>query len=492
MAKFKPSEYQQAIYDFIQNGSGHGLVNAVAGSGKSTTIINAFGYIREDQECLFLAFNKSIVEELKIKLSFTDNVTVSTLHALGCRSIMRKLRVKIDDMKYKRFVYQYFEGGRNIPSYIEPDEEAEFKTNILKLIDLGRVNLISTEDRLLEIASKFDLNLIGNECHFALRFIKWGLQKEDSIDFTDMVYWPVAKDLWVPKYDWVFIDECQDLNAAQRELFLKTLKSTSRFIAVGDPRQAIYGFAGADIESFNILAKLPGVQKFPLSICYRCDSSIIALSQKLVPYIKARPDAPLGEVRIASYLEAESGDMILCRFTAPLTSLCMTYISSGIKARIQGKDIGLNLINMIKKTRCLIVDDMFDRLNGEANRIAMNFAKTNGVPIAEAFESNVFKSFMDKLGAIRALSEGLDKTDLIIRRIEALFSDDNKEGVILTTIHKAKGLEANRVFILEPDKMHSARAMEIGWARDQEYNLEYVAYTRAKHFLGFIKDYTGI
>lgn len=489
MAKFKPSKYQQAIYDFIQNGSGHGLVNAVAGSGKSTTIINAFGHIGKDQDCLFLAFNKSIVEELKIKLSSADNVTVSTLHALGCRSIMRKLRVKIDDMKYKRFVYQYFEGGRNLPSFVDPEDESEFKNNILKLVDLGRVNLVKTEDQMLSLASKFELNIIGNECSYALRLIKWGLQKEETIDFTDMIYWPVMKDLWVPKFDWIFIDECQDLNAAQRELFLKSLKTGSRFIAVGDPRQAIYGFSGADIESFNILANLPGVQKFPLSVCYRCDTSIIRLARKLVPQIEERPGADPGEVKDVSYQDAKSGDMVLCRFTAPLVKLCMEYISNGIKAKVQGRDIGVNLVNMIRKTRCKGVNDMMDRLHSEANRIALHFSKSNKVPLKEALSSGVYQNFMDKVKAIEVLSRGLDYSDQVIRRIEALFSDNNNEGIILSTIHKSKGLEADRVFILLPDKIHSPRAMSIDWAREQEFNLEYVAYTRAKHFLGFIKDF---
>ena len=57
------------------------------------------------------------------------------------------------------------------------------------------------------------------------------------------------------------------------------------------------------------------------------------------------------------------------------------------------------------------------------------------------------------------------------------------------TIHKSKGLECERVFILCPDKMMLDRAMQIEWMAEQERNLVYVAYTRAKNYLGFITDY---
>ena len=60
MSKFVPSVYQQKIYDFITNGSGNAVVSAVAGSGKTTTLINAIKLIPKDKNLIFLAFNKSI------------------------------------------------------------------------------------------------------------------------------------------------------------------------------------------------------------------------------------------------------------------------------------------------------------------------------------------------------------------------------------------------------------------------------------------------
>ena len=88
MGNFKPSAYQQAIYDFMANENGNAVIDAVAGSGKSTTIVNALKLIKPNTSVLFLAFNKSIVEELRSK-SKDDNAQIMTIHSCGWRAIMR-------------------------------------------------------------------------------------------------------------------------------------------------------------------------------------------------------------------------------------------------------------------------------------------------------------------------------------------------------------------------------------------------------------------
>ena len=96
--------------------------------------------------------------------------------------------------------------------------------------------------------------------------------------------------------------------------------------------------------------------------------------------------------------------------------------------------------------------------------------------------------YQDKVDAIRYLSHDLNWASETISRINTIFSD-KAQGICLSTIHKSKGLEADRVFILAPETMYHERAMRIDWMAEQEANLVYVAYTRAKHYLGFITDY---
>ena len=271
MATFVPSKYQKTVYTYITRGKGNAVIDAVAGSGKSTTIVNALKIIPANKQILFLAFNASIVQELKIKIGNLPNVEVRTLHSLGMKAVVKAFKSQVDENKYTAWLNSGIKSGFIRPYSNLGDRQGEWKSNILKLIDLGRVNLVRNEGELDELAFKHNLILLDNEIEKAIQGIRWGETETSVIDFTDMIYLPVVRNLHMFQFDWVFIDECQDLNAAQRSLFLKCVAKTGRFVAVGDPRQAIYGFAGADVESFNLLKSIPHTVKLPLSVCYRCD-----------------------------------------------------------------------------------------------------------------------------------------------------------------------------------------------------------------------------
>lgn len=489
--KFQPSQYQQAIYNEIKEGSSNLVIDAVAGSGKTTTIVNAISLIDPNDSVLFLAFNKSIVEELKIKLDFFENVDVSTIHSLGARSLTSMFRTKVNGDKYKAHLNRGMETGVYRPTrQMEPEEHEEYKANIRKLIDLIRVNLCKSVDEFESLAFHHGLFLRNNEIQIAADCVRWGYRNIEEIDFTDMIYFPAMKNINMPKYDWIFIDECQDLNAAQRTTVLKCLKSDGRFVAVGDPQQAIYGFAGADVESFNILKNTPNTKVLPLSVCYRCDESIIEMAKKIVPKIEARDNAPEGVVEEKSkYEDVQDGDMVICRNVSPLTSLCMNYIANGRKAYIKGGDIGANLVNMIKNTKRTRMEDVMVVLDKEYKKIISRVISAQNCSSFEASEHPHATNYMDKIEAINVLTGTLKTADAVMNRIKSIFSDENKAGICLSSIHKSKGLECDRVYILKPELLYNKRAMKIDWMAEQESNLVYVAFTRAKHFLGFITNF---
>ena len=491
MGTFIPSKYQKAVYTYIQKGRGNALINAVAGSGKSTTIVNALRLIDSSKQILFLAFNKSIVEELKIKIGNLTNVEIRTLHSLGCKALLKTYKSRVDETKYESWLNSGIQTKFIVPvSHLSDEDMGNWKSNIRKMLDLGRVNLVKDAAGLDDLAFKHGLNLVDNEIEVAQRGIAWGEQETSVIDYTDMIHLPVVKRLRVYQFDWVFIDECQDLNAAQRNLFLMCLKPNGRFVAVGDPRQAIYGFAGADVESFNLLGGIPHTVKLPLSVCYRCDSDIINLAKEIVPQIEARDNAPAGVVSHECKIEdVQDGDMVLCRVTAPIVRLCMHYISQGVKAYVKGRDIGKNLINMIKKTNKTKMTDVMEKLERELGRIIGRVVAKTNCTEEEAKESEMYRTYEDKLNVIDILSEGLETAEGVIDRIDTIFSDDSRNGICLSTVHKSKGLESDRVFIVNPDKFYIKSCMRIPWMAEQERNLVYVAYTRAKHFLGFIEKF---
>lgn len=487
---FKPSPYQMAIYDFIEKSKGNAVISAVAGSGKTTTIVNALKLIPQTESVIFIAFNKSIVEELKTKVpSFVD---VSTIHSVGWQAIRKKYKyAKIDDRKVYYFLKEISIMWEEIQLMDEQEDKDDYIGRVRKLIDLARVNLITDVTLLEEIAEKHNMELTNGEAVKALECVRALGMKTETIDFTDMLYIPASKKLQMPKtYKWVFVDECQDLNVAQQEILKLLMNKDSRFVAVGDPQQAIYGFAGADVESFNKLKAMPSTVELPLSVSYRCGKKIIELAQTIVPHISYPDNAPDGEVIEEGKTDSiKEGDMVLCRNTAPLVMLCLKMLSQGKKAMILGGDIGKSLIAMVKKTKKRSTEDMFSSYMKERDSLIAKLCKKKRIEAKEAEEEKQVIMFDEKVRVFDIIcSENKIKTtDTLIKRLEDLFKDD-KQGIVFATIHKSKGLEADRVHIICRELMPSKYAKK-DWEKEQERNLMYVAYTRAKKSLVFNTEF---
>lgn len=498
MSGFIPSKYQQDIFDFIQHGNGNSVINALAGSGKTSTIVNAVKLIPSTCNALFIAFNKEIVKELEKKLAGVKNVQVKTLHSLGLLMIRRNLgtNIEIDEYKYRTFI------KKNIKQLSSADFDKmttkliqQYTDNVIQLCDLGRYNLAQCEKDLLQVSARHDIPIIDDECNAVLNVMKWGRENTTSIDFTDMVWLPYELTLNPIglQYDYIFIDECQDLNAAQRELFLRCFRRGTRFIAVGDKKQAIYSFAGADAESFAKLQNLPNTTTLPLPISYRCPKKVVNLANQFVDTMECREGAPDGEiVHNVSIKDIHDGDMVLCRTKMPLIKLYMRYLRMGVKSYVRGQDIGLNLLRMVDKTEQIMLNvslqkdgvfaRLYDDLFEERNRLMIK----RGMDLEDATLSNQIMNKYDSIKALEILAEGLTSARDLHDRIENVFAE-SADGVCLSTIHKAKGLEANNVYILCKTLMPSRLATQ-DWEKEQEQNLMYVAYTRAKYKLGFVSE----
>jgi superfamily I DNA/RNA helicase len=475
------SQYQQAIFDFIIEGKGNAVINAVAGAGKTFTIVNALSLIPSDKKVLFLAFNKHIVTELQGRLQGISNVEVATLHSFGNKVVRNSLKAFMDADKVKKYI------DNQIAYWRIPDELLEgYANKVRRLVELAKLSLVNNENELFKLAYKHGIEVLGTEVENALQTLEATDRNNRSFDFTDMLYFPIRFNLNCPQFDYVFIDECQDLSTCQQELMKKTLKPNGRFIAVGDPNQCIYGFAGSDTASFQKLVNLPNTIQLPLSLTYRCSKKVVELAQTIVPQIKALESAPEGVVRFNGKIEEmKSEDLILCRMNAPLINLCIKLLKANIKAFVKGKDIGLNLINMLKKTKKSKVADALTILWNERSKLIEKLVR-KGMSQTEAEHSNFIITYCDKVEAIEALSENAESVAEVISRINSIFSDESA-GVCLSTIHKAKGLESDRVFIIEP-KCLPAPWVKQEWEVEQENNLAYVAYTRAKQELVFVPE----
>jgi superfamily I DNA/RNA helicase len=363
---------------------------------------------------------------------------------------------------------------------------------VLELVDLLRLNYVKTLNEAMEIADKYGIETLDNEIEYAIKVIEAGRSIVKQIDYTDMIYLPLYYNLEPGfKHDVVMIDEAQDLNTCQRLLVMKFKKNTGKFIAIGDEHQAIYGFAGADAESFKKFLLYPNTVKLPLSVNYRCPTTVIDFLQKntiIGTSIQAHANAPVGSINMKSSIsDVKTDHMVLCRYNMPLAKLCIDYLMRGIKAYIKGKDIGENLINLIKKTKKSAMPEAIDWLVADLLKIKRKLVSYHRLPESDIEKMSSYVNMSDKLEAIRIITASCDTTDQGIAKIRNIFADEST-GICLSTIHKAKGLEADHIHIACDWLMPSAYAKK-DWEKIQEENLRYVAYSRSKQTLNFIQDF---
>ena len=499
--EYEPSQYQKAIFDYIQHEKGNLVVEAAAGSGKTYTLVKALSLIPQDKRVLMTAFNKDIVKELTKKVKEFPNVEVRTLHGLGMILTTRGLGIggmKPEAYKYTQLIYNHWQDlSKTNINKLSRNARKSFVENTKKLVDFGRFYLATTRSEMIELMTKYDIPCVADEVDVALKVMAIGGKNLDSIDYTDMIWMPHIYDLHLEEceYDFIMVDECQDLNVAERNLVLRCLKKGGRLIAVGDSNQCIYGFSGSDPDSFRAIQSIPNTVSMPLSISYRCPESVVKFAQNLVPSIEAKQGAEEGVILdCVSLDDVHDGDMVLCRNNAPLLQVYCKLLEQGKRAYIRGSDVGKNLQNIVIGTHKdylhtnLKRDGVFIRLYEDLFNSRKAIMERYGISQEDAMKHETIQAKLDMIRALEVLGADLTTTEELTKKIEDIFPKNDKgEGIMLSTVHKAKGLEADNVFIACASLMPSKSALD-EWQVQQERNLMYVAYTRAKKVLGFLNE----
>lgn len=491
---FIPSKYQQDIFDSIRNGVGNLVIKASAGSGKTTTIVQAMNIIPSNRSVLFAAFNVDIVEELKKRTAFNENVKVKTLHSLGFDLIKRHGKRNGKNVDFDEFKYD---------NYLKEEFKLEGKQleRVKYMVDMSRFYLVDCIRKMKPLALKYDFPIDDFELAMVEKALKWGKENYDKVDYPDMTWLPcvLPMQFFGFFFDFVFIDECQDMNKAQRTLALKCMKNGSRFVAVGDDDQCIYAFMGADPESFSALTKMPNTKVMPLSVTYRCPKSVVKFVNSLVQTIEPWDDNIDGYIETNASLDnANEGDMVLCRTNLPLFGRYLECVSKGKKCSIRGKGYATSLICEINSVELpdelvgksegkYIMDVLLRRIDEEIK----NIAKSEKISESAVSESQYFIEEHEKIDVIDTVCNYTEHgtvsemVEVLKKMIES--ENDGEKGITFSTIHKAKGLEADNVFIIRPDLL-PLPYVKTDMERQQERNLMYVAYTRCKKSLNFIHN----
>lgn len=470
VVKITASVEATTVYDFTIEATRNFVANGTI-SHNTTTAVAALEFIPRGTTALFLAFNKSIAEEIKHRVP--RNIDVKTYHGFGFMTLAKSLgKMLLEPSKLDGVVRQI------VPEHHQRKAVAPVK----KLVSLAKANLTRDVDVIFDLAEHHGMT-VKDEGKFRDSIGKWVLpaldlcseigEQQNIIDFDDMCWLPIELGLDFPTFKFVMVDEVQDTNPVQSKLVENAVGNAGRILSIGDDFQSIYGWRSADVDAIPKMVEKFSMQTLSLPVTYRCPAKVVALAQQIVPDIQARPGAPDGIVEYPAYPDVAKlvrpGDMVLSRTVASLVEIFLEIVALGKPAVLRGRDLGKNLINLVERFEVQTIDALLQKLAQFREREITRHMKKKRIELA--------MRVVDDTEALEALSSGLATVDELVQRITRIFSDEVK-GVVLSTIHRAKGLEADRVVILRPDLLPHPMAQQL-WEIKQEMNLKYVAITRA-------------
>ena len=524
-----PSPLQQRVLQFVSHGAGHGVVEATAGSGKTTTLVQVARLLPHDQPACFLAFNRATAAELKARLP--SHVEATTIHALG-RSVLVKrfpqlAAAKPSTGKYRALALTLVRG--QAAQTANAEQLAQYLAQLA-----GFVRLATGPDgsalQPQQVAQRHGLEspvtaaLTAQLQALLPTLLAQGLAQVPAgqLDFTDMLYAPLALGLPPPRYAFVCVDEAQDLSPLTLALVMRLVGAGARALFVGDPRQAIYAFAGADSRSLQRITEATAATVLPLSVSFRCPSRHVALARRYSPSIQAAPGATAGVVRLINLDQlprlAAAGDLIMSRVNAPLIGLQLRLAEAGTPARVLGTDMVQPTVNLARHL-------FGGGLPAAATQLVGQHARDQSLMLERELLTSpalaeVLRISHDRHQALAILLRRLGNPqtstfDDLENLAHALLGGTGVHApgvprpsgaVTLSTIHKAKGREAKRVFLLFPEELaptavtpEPARSVanaettahEKGDDASAEANVLFVALTRAQRELVLVERTAG-
>lgn len=508
-SSFETTEYHARIFDYFREGDGHARIEAFAGTGKSTTILRGIEYAPEDNIWL-CTFAKRNQEELAERLT-NSKATAQTIHSAGYQAIRqhgwgyiktcKPGYLREEDISTRVTGGMPFGAKRLVGNLFSRARElAPLATDIKPLIDLA-VDF----DLLPPPGDKLTVEAVARATLNAMELAAAEKPLQTGIDYPDMLFLPLRNGWLVPQFDLVVIDEYQDVTTTQL-LFIKSLtKPHGRIVLVGDKHQAIYGFRGAGGGEVQTLISSLRATEYPLPKTYRCPKRVVRVAEPYAPGYQVDDSAPEGmvdELGIEKLVEtAEPGDFILSRTNAPLMPVALALLRADKPATIRGRDIAKGLMNLVKRVATgharESIPAFLDKL------VAWHDRET--VRLLALKRPDQLTVIDDKKETLAMLARDSQSVDHLLRRLETLFTDEDREGVVLSTVHKAKGLEADRVFLLRNTFMRPAPCVcghhhvgggcrRCGCAnfmidddqRQEERNIFYVGVTRARKHLTMV------
>ena len=473
------------------------LIEAGPGSGKTTTLIHSHNYVLSGQlpgyqptpeqyiimetirqripkihaaQAVFACMTDAGKQDLISKIP--SDTKCFTYNGLGASLLQRRHRFQKLDHKRGEKLLEAVLGERL--EDMEWKRRRVYYTALRYVKHLKEELLTPSEASFDFVQAKYGIEAPPPEDTGAMRQLMERMMIVDgSVEWIDQ-YWLAVQSIQSPTYTVGYVDECQDLSPLK---LLLMLKSCEHLIFCGDPYQAINGFAGADYRAFDRLSSMcpPAL---PLKTCFRCPPNHVEHANTIRPArivakkTEAIPDISLQINDLGAYITENVGNpkenLLIARLNNILLRVGIKLMKQGVAChllqRTNDRSLEVVLTDYIKQTRATTLSQLLSIATADSD----NASKLG-------FQAGSFVK--ERSDCIIELSEGCKTIPQLLNNLYSL-TKDAPGSVALSTIHKSKGLEAERVYILYPPVQLQPDNQE---QVEQEINLEFVSETRSKH-----------
>ncbi len=487
----------QEQIDIVQS-TGNIKINAVAGSGKTTTIIEYAKARPASSRILYLAFNKSVKLEAvkKFAESGLNNVHVETAHSLAFKYIVMRSNYTVRPQEYKTqdivdLLHIQVRGEKHA-SYIVANHINKLvayfcNSNKNKVQDLNYLSLI-TEAKAKAFVTKHYAEIVQQARVLLAKMDKGEI--EITHDFYLKKFQLLNPDL---PYDYILFDEGQDASPAMLHTFLNQAATK---VIVGDTHQQIYGWryavnslAQADFKSFN------------LSSSFRFSQNVANLAIDILKW-KDHFNAPISiNIKGKGADKTGKSKAIIARTNLGLILNAIEFITENSKVKHIYFEGNINSYTYADDGTSLY--DVLNLYNGKKSQIKDALIK--GMKDIDELEDYIRKTEDKQLGMmLEMVKEYENEIYDIIKTIKSKHvdnADKHKAEIIFSTVHRCKGMEYDCVelvndFITE-EKLEKLKNENKEFDEEfelsipnlnEEINLLYVAVTRTKNKLKIHQD----
>jgi len=475
----------------IINAHGNTTINAVAGSGKTTTIIEYAAARPATSKICYLAFNKSVKLEASRKFAERGlrNVKVETAHSLAYRYIVPGSAYRIKAQGYKineiaELLQLRGDGGRHT-EFIIANHISKFILYFCNS-DKAKVQDLNYLDTVTDDKAKNFVRLFYKHIEDGTRLLLAKMDKAEIEITHDFYLKKFQLSNPVLPYDYILFDEGQDASAAMLDIFLK---QNATKVIVGDVHQQIYGWRHA----VNSLSKT-AFSNLQLSTSFRFPQSIAGLAMGVLAW-KERLEAyqPIQIIGKGNSQKITSKASI-ARTNLGLLLHAINYITDNRKVKHIYFEGNINSYTYADEGASLY--DVLSLYNGNHDMIRDNLIRSmNSMDDLEEYIESTEDAQLSMM--VEVVNEYGNEITGIIKSLKNLHTGDeerDKAEMIFSTVHRAKGMEYDAVFLVNDFISESKLERSINESKaenlpidykklNEEINLLYVGITRAKHQL---------